>query len=321
MNLNNVRNNDVNGTGASSEGATSGRCPVEEQRRPDRHPTTARTKWTKELNNLVMKCFYKSTAPHLPKRNYRKRMLNIWNEIGLFELSEQKLAGQARAIKTNKWSLDLELERIKSEVDKDLSPDRNEEAESYIDGRENDSSLAPDFSNSEHESPEVLINEENQHLAIDQNIEGLNDNDLQILNILQEELQKVPLEDPINLRFLGRRKLRNLIAMVNSVIPCLRADSLSDYNNIMKTAANVVARLAGLRVRRKKKEQAEPWWKKRIQLKINQLRKDLSRVEKIKSGELKKGQCWRYFEGKISYSQEGNQLCHRRIEAKNNRQQ
>ena len=102
MNLNNVRNNDVNGTGTSSEGATFGRCPVEEQRRSDRHPTTARTKLTKELNKLVMKCFYKSTAPHLPKRNYRKRMLNIWNEIGLFELSEQKLARQARATRTNK---------------------------------------------------------------------------------------------------------------------------------------------------------------------------------------------------------------------------
>ena len=106
--------------------------------------------------------------------------------------------------------------------------------------------------------------------------------------MLQEELQKVPLEDPINLRFLDRKKLRNLTAMVNNVIPCLRADSLSDSNNIMKAAANAVARLAGLRVTRKQKEQAEPWWKKRIQLKINQLRKDLSRVEKIKSGELKR---------------------------------
>ena len=76
--------------------------------------------------------------------------------------------------------------------------------------------------------------------------------------------------------------------MVNKVIPCLRVDSLLDYNNITKAAANVVARLAGLRIRKKKKEQAEPWWKKRIQLKINQLRKDLNRIEKIKSGELKK---------------------------------
>ena len=33
--------NDVNGTGACSEGVASGRCPVDQQRRPGRHPATA----------------------------------------------------------------------------------------------------------------------------------------------------------------------------------------------------------------------------------------------------------------------------------------
>ena len=93
---------------------------------------------------------------------------------------------------------DLELERIKSEVDKELSPDPVQEAESYIEERENDRSLASDFSSSGVEGPEVPINEENQYSAIDQNIEGLNDKDLEILNMLLEELKKVPFEDPIN---------------------------------------------------------------------------------------------------------------------------
>lgn len=39
-------------------------------------------------------------------------MLDVWNEIGLFELSEQKLVGQTRAIRFNNWLSDLELERI-----------------------------------------------------------------------------------------------------------------------------------------------------------------------------------------------------------------
>lgn len=33
--------NDVNGTRAFSEGVASDRCPVDQQRRPDRHPVTA----------------------------------------------------------------------------------------------------------------------------------------------------------------------------------------------------------------------------------------------------------------------------------------
>ena len=69
----------------------------------------------------------------------------------------------------------------------------------------------------------------------------------------------------------------------------MRADTLLYCDNILKAAANAVARLAGLRVTKKKRERAEPWWKKRIQLKINQLRKDLSKIENIKSREFKKG--------------------------------
>ena len=58
--MNRIRNekNDVNGTGTSCEGASSGRCSVGEQRRTGRNQVTARMKWTKEMNIAVMECFY-----------------------------------------------------------------------------------------------------------------------------------------------------------------------------------------------------------------------------------------------------------------------
>ena len=51
MNTTNVENNDVNETETTSEGLLSGRCPVEQQRRPGRHTTAEATqlKWTKEI--------------------------------------------------------------------------------------------------------------------------------------------------------------------------------------------------------------------------------------------------------------------------------
>ena len=52
----------------------------------------------KELNKHFMKCYLMSEPKN---RGYRKRMLKIWNDIGVFELHEQKLGGQARAIKNN----------------------------------------------------------------------------------------------------------------------------------------------------------------------------------------------------------------------------
>ena len=78
-----------------------------------RRNTAGKTKWTKQLNRIVIKCYLKS----LPSiRGYRKRMLKIWSEIGLFELNEQKLAGQALAIKTNGWSPILKLKKLKERL-------------------------------------------------------------------------------------------------------------------------------------------------------------------------------------------------------------
>ena len=55
--------NDVNVAGSVSEGLWSGRCSVEQQHRPGRNHVTAvitRMKWTKEVNVIVMECFYLS---------------------------------------------------------------------------------------------------------------------------------------------------------------------------------------------------------------------------------------------------------------------
>ena len=60
-----------------------------------------------------MKCYTKSD---LNTRGYRKRMMDIWDEIGVFKISEQRLADQARAIKTNGWLSDIEINKIKRNI-------------------------------------------------------------------------------------------------------------------------------------------------------------------------------------------------------------
>ena len=76
--------------------------------------SASRTNWTKGLNKIVMKCYLKSN----PKvRGYRKRKHKIWDERGIFELSEQKLVGQARVTKTNWWISKLELEELNRAIE------------------------------------------------------------------------------------------------------------------------------------------------------------------------------------------------------------
>ena len=52
--------NGVNRTGTECEGSSPGRCFPAQRREPGRHPDTARMKWNKEVNTVVMECFYRS---------------------------------------------------------------------------------------------------------------------------------------------------------------------------------------------------------------------------------------------------------------------
>ena len=61
----------------------------------------------------MMECYLRS---QLEKRGYRKRMINISKDNDMFEVSEQRLVDQLRQIKEKKWLSDLEIERIKRNV-------------------------------------------------------------------------------------------------------------------------------------------------------------------------------------------------------------
>ena len=98
--------NGVNRTGTELEGSSPGRCSPAQQRGPGRHPATARKKWNKEINKVVMECFYRSRPfdeEGKPIRGYRQRMFREWKEKGMFESTEQRLCDQARAIRKNGW--------------------------------------------------------------------------------------------------------------------------------------------------------------------------------------------------------------------------
>ena len=102
--LNKKSDNGVNGTGMSCEGPSPGRCSPAQQRGPGRHHATARMKWNKEVNKVVMECFYRSKPSDeegKPIRGYRQRMFREWRVRGMFESTEQRVSDQARAIRKN----------------------------------------------------------------------------------------------------------------------------------------------------------------------------------------------------------------------------
>ena len=67
-----------------------------------------------------MECFLRSKPiddDGKPIRGYKQRMMQEWKEHGVFEITEQRLREQARAIRKNGWLSDLELENIRRMIE------------------------------------------------------------------------------------------------------------------------------------------------------------------------------------------------------------
>ena len=78
------------------------------------NPTISkRKKWTSQENKIVTECNLLS-EPTI--RGYRKRMLSLWLQKGLFWVSEQRLVDQANTIRRNSWMTELEIEELERKV-------------------------------------------------------------------------------------------------------------------------------------------------------------------------------------------------------------
>ena len=105
MSNQNFENNFVKGTRPLGEGSSPGRCFLVQQRELGRHQVTARMKWNKDVNKVVMECFYRSKPfddeGNLSEKECRQRMFREWRDRGLFESTEQRVCDQARTIREN----------------------------------------------------------------------------------------------------------------------------------------------------------------------------------------------------------------------------
>ena len=85
-------------------------------------------------------------------------MKKIWDEIGVFPLTGQRLADQARQIRTKKWFIDIDIEEKKRNQTKKIS---------NVGNQENDQELIEHNKNKQGQSEEELaqhcIKNENFH--------------------------------------------------------------------------------------------------------------------------------------------------------------
>ena len=79
--------------------------------------------------------------------------------------------------------------------------------------------------------------------------------------------------------------LNRTTARVNRVIELIEAKNITQTNNLIKAAGIWVADQLGLKKSEDGKKK-DPWWKRRIEEDIKQLRKDINILERVKKGQI-----------------------------------
>ena len=115
MSSNEIETNDVNGSRLTKQGRLSGRCS-QQGNIGHRHANpviSKRRKWTSRENKIVIECYLLSESKI---RGYRKHMLSLWLQKGMFWVSEQRLVDQANTISRSSWMTELEIEELERKV-------------------------------------------------------------------------------------------------------------------------------------------------------------------------------------------------------------
>ena len=115
MSSNEIQTNDVNWSRLAEQGPSSGR--YSRQGNIGRHhanPTISKRRKRTSQENMIVMEWYLLSEPNI--RRYRKRMLSLWLQNGMFWVSEQRLVDQANTIRRNSWMTELEIEELERKV-------------------------------------------------------------------------------------------------------------------------------------------------------------------------------------------------------------
>ena len=167
-------------------------------------------------------------------------MVGVWNEIGLFQITEAQLTSQSRCIRERGWLSDVEIEEIKRRIaetgqeNNGIARDRgrHEEAETGL----------QDNGNFVEETMGVSSIGGRWHVELtDEIMEGQQ----VILDMLKTNIENPEELEEVNLRTANKKKTREKTMLINEVIDRIRVENISDTNLLVLAGANVVANVDG----------------------------------------------------------------------------
>ena len=288
----------------------------EPKAKPRSKQPKVRRKWSKDVNTVLMECYYRSTPvaeDGTPIRGYRRRLHREWKERGIFEETEQRVCDQARAIRKNGWLTELELEEIKRKIAADMEV--SEEVEtvniSVADVEESMEGInqAGNQQNSNQETINPIVAE------VEESVEGINQiGNLQNISQINprdmDPEDEIPADDQViidriltilnsqeedfvcDFKKTEQWKLSKETKRVNRVLKYIKTQNITETNRLIKAASRAIAENLNLKVEkriatRKSNKCKEPWWKRRILGDIDTLSHDVAVLDRERKGELK----------------------------------
>ena len=227
-----------------------------------------------------MECYILSD----PKiRGYRKLMLSLWLQKGMFWVSEQRLVDQANTIHRNSWMTELEIKELERKV------------------TGNDSVIA-----AEARSVEALpehVGEDGRNvlpeMGAEEQADSLDEEEVAILMEIAEVIERGRKGKLPALRNVPKKKLLEETAKVDKVLSKFKTHSITNSNELFYAGAFVVTNRLGMKID-KVAGRKEPMWKRRLQNKIEELRKDFSQLEASKDKDISNFRHWERLEQKYS---------------------
>ena len=148
-------------------------------------------------------------------------MLGIRKELGVFEISEQRLADQARAIRTNGWLSEIELEEIQRNTESDHMEADVRESSGSEDAAQR-IELETTDETEEHETAAETDKTVGNELSVQDlcntlRREGVSEEDIDLVKLVFEEKEKGN-TPPDSLRNVGRKTLKQHAAKVSGIL-------------------------------------------------------------------------------------------------------
>ena len=227
-----------------------------------------------------MECYLLSE----PKiREYRKGILSLRQQKGMFWVSEQRLVDQANAICSNSWMTELEIE----------------EQESKVTG--SDSVLAAEATNVDALPDQVGEDRRNvlPEMGAEEQADSLDEEEVAIVMITAEVIKRGRKDKLPALRNVPKKKLLEETAKDDKVLSKFKTHSITKTNELFYAGAFAVTNRLGVK-NDKVSGRKEPLWKRRLQNKIKELRKALSQLEASKDKDISNFRHWERLERKYS---------------------